>query len=72
MPSKHLLISSYDPILKYTAPAEALQYPGSWAAIPQPAVGTRATGVRKAMAQSGEQGANAHSFFHYKKLWQVH
>lgn len=65
MPSKHLLISSYVHILKYTAPAiqaETLQYLRSHAATPQPAVGTHAMAVSKAMARSSEQGATAHSF----------
>ena len=71
MPSKHLLVSSSVHILKCTAPAiqaETSQYLCSRAATPRPAAGTRATAVGKAMARSGEQGATAHSFFHYKKL----
>lgn len=62
MPSKHLLVSSYIHILKYTAPAiqaETLQYLHSCAATPRTAVGTCATAVGKAMAWRDEQGATA-------------
>lgn len=70
MPS-NILISSYVHILKYTDPviqAETLQYLCSHWGTPQPAAGTRATEVSKAMAWSSEKGETAHFFPHYKKL----
>lgn len=57
VPSRHLLVCSDVPVLKYRAPAmqaETLQYPHSRTATPQPAAGTRPTAVGKAMARSSE------------------